>query len=408
MITRTLRAALVVLGLALAHSAAAQEAPPFDAEAERAKKAANPMPLRRSLIERVLYAIEDDLLVERLLNAPRGVFVRLGGIGEGGGFGIGPSVRLNRPSFDVRGSAAISLKEYTIAEATLRVPGTLGHNEYLRPDGPYVEVYGRRRDAPQEDFFGLGSTSRASNRSSYTLRETLATVSAGIAKGNLNAGLMAGHLGASVTAGQDTRMPSSTDLFAAAELPGLTGHPRYTLVGPFLRLQTRDRAINKHDGGQYRAAWIWYADRSSSRLSFGRWDVDLRQYFRFTRETRTIALRAWSASASAGAGDTVPFYALPWVGGAQSVRGFRTFRFRDRAAILLQGEYRWRVNELMSGALFYDAGAVARSFDALGPLKRSYGVGLRIGSRMGSIVRFDVAFGGGEGRRILVRFDDAF
>ncbi len=83
MVTRTIRAALVVLGLALSQSAAAQEAPPFDPEAERAKKAANPMPLRRSLIERVLYAIEDDLLVERLLNAPRGVFVRLGGIGEG-------------------------------------------------------------------------------------------------------------------------------------------------------------------------------------------------------------------------------------------------------------------------------------------------------------------------------------
>lgn len=114
------------------------------------------------------------------------------------------------------------------------------------------------------------------------------------------------------------------------------------------------------------------------------------------------------AAATPRDGHEVPFYLQPWLGGAQSVRGYRTFRVRDRSALLLQAEYRWRVNELVTGALFYDTGAVARTLGTLGRLDDSYGAGLRVGGRMGSALRLDVAFGSREGRRILVRFDDVF
>jgi hemolysin activation/secretion protein len=76
--------------------------------------------------------------------------------------------------------------------------------------------------------------------------------------------------------------------------------------------------------------------------------------------------------------------------------------------LLLQGEYRWRVNEFVQGALFYDTGAVGSGLDDLGRLERSYGVGLRAGGRTGSAFRVEMAFGGREGNRLLVRFDDAF
>ena len=90
------------------------------------------------------------------------------------------------------------------------------------------------------------------------------------------------------------------------------------------------------------------------------WDVDHRQYITFVHDTRTIALRAWASSSDASEGNTVPFYLQPTLGGAASLRGFRSFRFRDESALLLQAEYRWRINELIAGALFYDTGAVAR------------------------------------------------
>lgn len=394
----------------LASSAPVQAQDTRAAEADKARdaKAAAVTAERRSFIERALFAIEDDLLIERWLAAPRGVFVRLGGIGEGAGFGVGPAVRYNVPAFDFRASAAGSIKQYIIADAALRFPGTPGTNEYVRPDGPYVELAGRYRDFPQEDFFGLGPDSAFGARSNYALREKSGTLTGGLARRNLTAGVSAGYVVNDVGPGTDTRMPSTTTTFDPADVPGMRGRPEFLTIGPFVRFQTRDRSINEQDGGEYVASFTRFDDRSSAGYSFDRWDVDLRQFVVFGRRTRTIALRAWAASTSPHGGNEVPFYLQPWLGGARTVRGFRTFRFRDRSALLLQGEYRWRINEFVNGALFYDAGAVARSLGDVSRLERSYGAGLRLGGRAGSALRLDMAFGSGEGRRLLLRFDDVF
>jgi hypothetical protein len=394
--------------LSAATPAVAQETRAEEVAAARDAKAKAVTKQRRPLIERILYAIEDDLLIERWLAAPRGVFVRLGAIGEGAGFGAGPAFRYNAERVDIRASAAGSVKRYAIGEVALRFPGTQGYNEYVRPEGPYVEVQARFRDMPQEDFFGLGADSVAGARSDYALSETLAAGTGGYLWRNASIGVTAGHVEYDTRAGTDTRMPSSTVTFSPADVPGLDGRPRFVTFGPFVRVQTRDRSENRPDGGDYSASFTRSLDQSDGRFSFDRWDVDLRQYLSFGKRTRGIALRAWSASTSPQDGHEVPFYLQPWVGGARSVRGFRTFRFRDRSALLLQGEYRWRINELMSGALFADAGAVARRLQDLGRLERSWGAGLRFGGRMGSALRVDMALGSGEGRRVLVRFDDVF
>lgn len=407
-VLRALVTSAMLASLTAARPATAQDTRAAEIDAERDAKAAAATPQRRSLLERVLYAIEDDLLIERWLAAPRGIFLRLGGIGEGAGFGAGPALRFNQPAFDLRASAAGSFKKYIVADAALRLPGTLGYNEYIRPDGPYVELAARYRDAPQEDFFGLGPSSAFQARSNYALRETAATITGGLARRNATVGLSGGYLTTDVGPGTDTEMPSTTDTFAPADIPGAADRPRFVVGGPFVRFQTRDRAIDKQDGGDYRATWLRYDDRSSARRSFDRWDVDLRQFITFGRRTRTIALRTWAASATPRGGTAVPFYLQPWLGGAQSVRGYRTFRFRDRSALLMQAEYRWRVSELVSGALFYDTGAVARTLGDLGRFDKSWGAGLRLGGRMGSALRVDMAFGSRDGRRLLVRFDDVF
>ena len=62
----------------------------------------------------------------------------------------------------------------------------------------------------------------------------------------------------------------------------------------------------------------------------------------------------------------------------------------------------------MSGALFYDTGAVAPTLGDIGALERGYGFGLRAGSRSTVVFRIEAAFGGREGARFLVRFDDVF
>jgi hypothetical protein len=388
--------------------AAAQTTRAEEDRAKREIKARQLVPERRSTIEAVLFKIEDDVLLERIFNPPRGVHARLGGIGEGAGFGGGPGFQYMGIPFDVRASAAASLKGYFIAEGTVRFPGTASEDVYTWANGPFVEVYGRRRDFPQEDFYGIGPDSREDARSNFALRDTFARLTGGVRKGHLTAGVHVGYLDPSIGSGTDTRMPSTDAIFTPAQAPGLDAQPAFGVIEPFIEFATIDRPINDLAGGRYRLTFTRYADRDLHRFSFSRWDVDLRQYISFVHATRTMALRAWVSSSEPSKDDTVPFYLQPTLGGAYTLRGFRTFRFRDRSVLLAQAEYRWRINEFVTGALFYDTGAVGPTLEKVGRLERDYGFGLRAGSRATVAFRMDVAFGGRDGTRFLVRFDDAF
>jgi hypothetical protein len=376
--------------------------------AAREQKARAVTPHKRSTVERFVFKLEDDLVLERVFDPARGIYLRIGSMGEGSGFALGPAYRYNTPRFDFKASAAASTKTYVSGDVSLRFPGTLGQDDYFKPQGPYVELQGRRRDFPQEDFFGLGPDSQSSDRSNYALRDTRGLVVGGYERGRFHAGVGLGYLEAAIGAGTDERMPSSTEIFTSEEMPGVSDRGGFLLIEPFVEYATLDPVIEDRSGGRYRLSMIEYQDRRHDRYSFRRWEADLRQYMPFVKETRTLALRARATSAIADAGNEVPFYLQPTLGGGRTLRGYRTFRFRDTTALLLVGEYRWMINRFVQGALFYDAGAVGSALDELGAFEHDYGVGLRAGGRTGSAFRVEVAFGGREGTRFLVRFDDAF
>ena len=394
-------AVLLLLCVCATTTAKAQTTRAEELRQQRENKAQAVQEPKRNRVEAFLFKLENDLILERWLNPPRGVHLRIGGIGEGAGFGVGPGFRYQTDGFDFRASAAGSLKRYTIGEASLLLPG-------VERDGPWIEFYGRRRNFPQEDFFGLGPESARDDRSNFSLRDTVLRSSAGARRGRLLAGAGVSYLDSVATPGTDKRMPSVEEVFDVSELPGFNARPTFIVVEPFLEYRNTDHPLNPWAGGHYRVSFSRYSDRELERYSFNRWNADLRQYVPFFHATRTIALRLWLASTDAGDGDDVPFYLQPTLGGAYSLRGFRTFRFRDRSAALIQAEYRWRVNEFVTGALFYDTGAVGRGLDDLGGFERDYGLGLRLGSRAGVVMRMDAVFGSGEGTRLLLRFDNVF
>jgi hypothetical protein len=398
---------VALIGLCATESRA-QSVPLDEAPNARAEKARALTPPKRSTIERLIFKLDDELLLERLLDAPRGIYLRLGKLGEGAGFAAGPAFRHNAARFDFKTSAATSMKKYFIGEASLRFPGTVGHNEYVTPNGPYVEIYARRRDFPQEDFFGLGPDSLEMDRSNFAVRDTYGRLTTGFESRRLHGGVALGYLDVSAGPGADMRMPSATDRFSPAAMPGIADRPAFLVIEPFIELVTMDRARNDRSGVVYRLSAAQYRDRELDRYSFLRWEADLRHYLTFVKDSRMIALRALAISTNPDSGNTVPFYLQPTLGGARTLRGYRTFRFRDQSTLLLQAEYRWRINEFVTGALFYDTGAVGSTLEDLGRFERNYGFGFRAGNRMGSAFRLDFAFGGREGHRILVRFDDVF
>ncbi len=388
----------------------AQAAPQTRAAEDRARreeKAVRLVPERRGGIETFLYKVDEDLILQRIFNPKRGFHVRVGGV-EGAGFGVGPGYQRIGVPFDLRTSAAASLKGYFLAEGSLRFPGTQSEDLYTWANGPYVELYARRSDAPQEDFFGIGPDSLESDQSNFALRDTFVRVTPAARRGYLRAGVNLGYLDPSIGSGTDSSMPSTDEIFGPEEAPGLHVQPTFGVIEPFVEFATLDRAIEDRAGGRYRVTFTRDSDRDLGQFSFNRWDVDLRQYIPFVHGTHTLALRAWGTASDPSDGNSVPFYLQPTLGGSRSLRGFRTYRFRDRSALLLQAEYRWRVNEFVTGAFFYDTGAVAPGLDDIGRLERDYGVGLRAGSRSTVAIRMDVAFGGREGTAFLLRFEDVF
>jgi outer membrane translocation and assembly module TamA len=91
------------------------------------------------------------------------------------------------------------------------------------------------------------------------------------------------------------------------------------------------------------------------------------------------------------------------------LRGFSSWRFRDRHSLLLQAEWRIMANRFFDTAVFYDTGKVApRSSDLdFHGLKHDYGFGARFHTPFSTALRVDVARSD-EGTRLVFGMSPAF
>lgn len=185
--------------------------------------------------------------------------------------------------------------------------------------------------------------------------------------------------------------------------------PDFLRTDASVALDWRDNPLHAHAGGRYGVQLSDYRDQDLDAFGFCRVTIDLQQYVPLPDRYRTIALHAAAVFTDARAGQDVPFYFQPTLGGAQGLRGFREFRFQDRNSLLLTAEYRWEAWWALDGALFVDAGKVAadRRDLNLRDVDVSYGVGFRVHSNSAFVARLDLAFSR-EGFIPLLRFEHAF
>jgi hypothetical protein len=91
----------------------------------------------------------------------------------------------------------------------------------------------------------------------------------------------------------------------------------------------------------------------------------------------------------------VPFFLMPTLGGGDALEAFNTYRFRDRHALWVRGEYRYALREMFDAVGFYEAGTVAptaRSL-SLGQAVRDAGVGIIVHTPDATLLRLNVAHG---------------
>jgi hemolysin activation/secretion protein len=177
----------------------------------------------------------------------------------------------------------------------------------------------------------------------------------------------------------------------------------------FLEIDYREPK-NARQGGWYRVDFSHLDDRTTGRYTFNRVDADLRQFVGFLAGRRVIAARLFVSASDTDADRAMPFYLMPTLGGNDTLRGFREYRFRGPHAILVQGEYRFEIWSGLDVALFYDAGKVAltRSDLDFEDLQSDYGFGFRFNTNEAIIFRVDAGFGSRDGKHLYIVWGGVF
>jgi hypothetical protein len=354
-----------------------------------------------------LFLNADEGQLQRWIAPHNGFFVGYGYTYKpsGAGFALGGGFR--HDLFDRHGrvvfEAGQSFRNYHMVRGDFSLPRLARGRVELGVEGVY-------RHQPQDDYYGPGPDSRSEDRVSFLYKDqefqgrAIATFWPW-----LSAGTRFAHLAPKIRSGTDDRFPSIEQVFDEGAAPGLNEQPAFLYGEGFAEVDYRDDTGHTRAGGHYSLTFRKYSDRDFDHYSFRSVDLMLRQYIPIFDKKRVFALQLAMAGTDADEGHQVPFYMQPTLGGGQTLRTSRDYRFRDTHTMWMNAEYRWEAFSALDMALFTDWGKVAPKFSDLdfSDLEHAYGIGFRVIAARTVIFRLDLATGS-EGFRTVVKYSRVF
>lgn len=368
--------------------------------ARKAEKARAVEPPDASMLEKVLNQVQEEVGA-----APVGFYPYMGSIYSGGLLAFGAGYR--HPVGDtgvIDVEAAYSLRGFWRVQERVRLPR-------FADDRASLQLRHTTLDAPKVKFYGVGPDSAKADLTQFGFRHTELAAEVRLrATDHLAFGSDLVYDLWNTAPGDSGTTPSIETLFSPVTAPGLGGDPDFVKLRAFAEFDWRDNPGYTRRGGYARAAVTRYQARGDAPHDFSRFDLAATQHVPLYRENWVLAFRGLFSSTSVSSGNEVPFFLLPMVGeSSDELRGYPTFRFRDRHRMLLTGEYRWMPSHYLDLALFLDAGTVAPEVSGLdfGSLKTSWGFSARLHSRLDTLLHASVARGR-EGWRIVVGAGQVF
>jgi outer membrane protein assembly factor BamA len=306
----------------------------------------------------------------------------------GGGFTLGAGYNTYVSAYntlDLRGS--ITFSGYKRIEAEFRSPRLFARRGTL-------SVVGGWREATQVGFYGFGTSNTSSDdRANYSFTQPYASATLDVrpTRGPL---FLSGGLELSQWK-QDTgsgTAPSVDEVYTPQTLPGLGASPTYLHTQGTIAFDWRTSPGYSRRGGYYGVTLHGFTDQDDVH-SFRQVDYEAVQHLPILRDAWVLSLRGRIETTYVDGDQVIPFFMLPALGGGSSLRGFASWRFRDRNSLLLSAEWRVLVNRFLDTALFYDAGKVtARRGDLdLEGLKSDYGIGVRFHGPAATPLRMELA-----------------
>ncbi|NLC56024.1 MAG: BamA/TamA family outer membrane protein [Armatimonadetes bacterium] len=164
---------------------------------------------------------------------------------------------------------------------------------------------------------------------------------------------------------------------------------------------TRDYDINPKRGALYSTSLEMAGGPLGGAWSFTKIGADIRHYVPIGRskpDSSKQMVLATRLMAGAALGNT-PLSENYWIGGAESLRGYREDQFHGTRLLLLSTELRVPFGSNLQGVTFFDYGYAwpkGTGF-SLGDLQPAVGIGLRVVTQLGPL-RLDYGFGKDGGR----------
>ena len=336
----------------------------------------------------------------------------ISGVAPGGGWGAGLGFDApGRGPLDFKAKTVWTMKNYRLAEAVASYEGRRAE----------FEAFGRWRDMTQLDYYGRGNSQR-SDRTTFYLRDPVVGAHG---RFRLLSWLALGGRVEEVwpyaRGGEEKGVPSIEETFPPPLIPGFSARPRFGRYQGSVDIRLpASPGDGFYQGTRSRVSYGIYDDQDAELFNFRRVDVEAQQVFAGILAHHRLTLSGWAATTTTDAGQQVPFYLLPTLGGKSQVqsvhenrigsdgtqatlRGYRNLRFRDRHLLLLQAEYRLPIWGPIDATVFADAGKVAGTRDELdlSNLRRDFGFSLSIMKGWATAARMDVGFGSGEGMRVF-------
>jgi len=389
------RICLLALLLFVPAWAAAQDTREAEIAAAQKEKAANLHPHQRHWAEELLLNARKTIIEQ-----PSGFYPYFDSVYSGGGFTLGEGYRRftgDRTHWSIAG--LYSTKSYKLIEAAETSPGHWAGRLDLRAIAGW-------RDATQVAYHGTGIDSPAEG-AAYRMQQ-------GYGGGDVTIRplkfllLTAAATYENYTLKDPTDDSLSVEALGAEFATGTGANPDYVHTTTSAAIDWRPAADYARRGGLYQVARHHYADRDNT-YSFNRLDAEIVQHVPILRENWVASFHARLES-TLGDDSQVPYFLLPALGSGSTLRGYSSWRFRDRHSMLVSGEWRWIASRLaLDMALFYDAGMVAPTLDsiALGSFVSNFGVGARFHGPARTPLRVELAHGR-EGTHLVFSASAAF
>jgi hypothetical protein len=301
-------------------------------EAERQKKAAALKPEVVTPGEHRLLMVREKRILEKITYGVGGLRARIGALVTGSGFAVGPEYfrdDLANGNVVFRATTQFSTQRFQLYDVALAFPRLMNEHAFL-------DLHATHRNFPQMQYYGPGPDSQRTGRSNYRLEDTNYSFNLGVRPVRpFRLGVTGGFTEVNVGPGTRRQWISTERIYSPAQAPGIDHQTDFLQGGVFAQFDYRDFPGAARKGGNYLARYTYNKDVDLRRHTFRRLELEAQQFIPFLNERRVIALRARSELTYKNAGQVVPFYMQPVLGGSNDLRG--STRGIARSCVSMQG-----------------------------------------------------------------------